>query len=57
MMAAQFEIRQLRLDAARKLLGRAIGQCPKHKLFRGYIELEVQLGNIERCGALFISCC
>ena len=48
MMAAQFEVRQLKLDSARKLLGRAIGQCPKQKLFRGYIELELQLGNIER---------
>lgn len=28
-MAAQFEIRQLRLDAARKILGMAIGMCPK----------------------------
>ena len=28
-MAAQFEIRQLRLDAARKILGMSIGMCPK----------------------------
>lgn len=28
-MAAQFEIRQLRLDAARKILGMGIGMCPK----------------------------
>lgn len=28
-MAAQFEVRQLRLDAARKILGMAIGMCPK----------------------------
>jgi hypothetical protein len=28
-MAAQFEIRQLRLDAARKILGMALGMCPK----------------------------
>jgi crooked neck len=33
-MAAQFEIRQMRLGAARKLLGTAIGMCPKAKLFR-----------------------
>ena len=33
-MAAQFEIRQMRLPAARKLLGTAIGMCPKAKLFR-----------------------
>ena len=28
-MAAQFEVRQLRLDAARKILGMALGMCPK----------------------------
>jgi crooked neck len=28
-MAAQFEIRALRLDAARKILGMALGMCPK----------------------------
>ena len=28
-LAAQFEVRQLRLDAARKILGMAIGMAPK----------------------------
>ena len=103
---AQFEIRQLRLDAARKILGTAIGMCPKvrgwrgvrmsvragrtgrgsvprhsrrtntplpcslarthipqthpihlstpqNKLFKSYIELELTLGNIERCRTLY----
>lgn len=44
LLAAQFEIRQLDLKAARKLLGQAIGMCPKNKLFKGYIELEMQVG-------------
>ena len=52
-MAAQFEIRQLRLDSARKILGTAIGLCPKDKLFRSYIEMELALGNIERCRLLY----
>ncbi|GAB4816800.1 hypothetical protein N2152v2_003846 [Parachlorella kessleri] len=52
-MAAQFEIRQMRLDAARKILGMAIGMCPKDKLFRSYIEMELQLGNIDRCRVLY----
>lgn len=43
----------MQLGAARKLLGRAIGQCPKAKLFRAYIELEVQLGAIERVRTLY----
>ena len=32
--AAHFETRQMNLSAARKLLGTAIGMCPKNKLFR-----------------------
>ena len=40
LMAAQFEVRRLDLPAARKMLGVAIGMCPKERLFKGYIELE-----------------
>lgn len=43
LLSAQFEIRQMNVQAARKLLGRAIGQCPKNKLFKGYIDLEMQV--------------
>ena len=39
-MFAQFEVRQLQLTAARKILGAAIGMCPKEALFKGYIQLE-----------------
>lgn len=47
-MAAQFEIRQQRLDAARRILGIAIGTCPKDKLFKTYIDIEHSLGNMDR---------
>ena len=50
-LAAQFEVRQQRVAAARKILGMACGMCPKAKLFKAYIELELQLGNVDRCGA------
>ncbi|KAG7143538.1 Pre-mRNA-splicing factor clf1 like protein [Verticillium longisporum] len=43
LLKAQFEIRQGELTTARKTLGQAIGMCPKDKLFRGYIELELKL--------------
>ncbi|TDL20740.1 hypothetical protein BD410DRAFT_804866 [Rickenella mellea] len=33
-------VRRLNLPAARKMLGTAIGMCPKEKLFKGYIELS-----------------
>jgi crooked neck len=53
LLKAQFEIRQGQLTAARKTLGRAIGQSPKHKLFKGYLELEKKLYEFERCRILY----
>ena len=50
---AHFEIRQHNLGAARKILGAAIGKCPKDKLFREYIELELQLREFDRCRKLY----
>lgn len=46
--AARPQIRSKRLPAARKILGMALGSCPKAKLFREYIQLELTLGNIDR---------
>ncbi|KAK7432562.1 NineTeen Complex (NTC) component [Neonectria magnoliae] len=53
LMAAQFEIRQGELTAARKILGRAIGICPKDKIFNGYIDLERRLFEFVRCRTLY----
>ncbi|OQV11999.1 Crooked neck-like protein 1 [Hypsibius exemplaris] len=53
LLCAQFEVRQKCLGDARKLLGMAIGKCPKDKIFRGYIELEIQLREFERCRVLY----
>lgn len=53
LMAAEFEIRQGQLGAARKLLGRAIGGSPKDKLFTGYIDLERRLFEFVRCRTLY----
>lgn len=50
---AQFEIRHKNLTIARKMLGHAIGMCPRDKLFRGYIELEIQLREFDRCRILY----
>lgn len=33
--------------------GTAIGKCPKDKLFRGYIDLEIQLREFSRCRILY----
>ncbi|KAK4303503.1 hypothetical protein Pmani_024485 [Petrolisthes manimaculis] len=53
LLYAKFEIRQKDLAAARKSLGQAIGMCPKHKLFRGYIDLEIKLREFDRCRKLY----
>jgi crooked neck len=52
-MFAQFEVRQKNLSAARKILGHAIGVCPKPKIFTEYIELEAQLCEFDRCRTLY----
>jgi hypothetical protein len=49
------QIRAKRLDAARKILGLALGTCPKDKLFKEYIQLELSLGNIDRCMRVCVS--
>jgi crooked neck len=53
MMAAHFEVRQNDLSAARKILGKAIGLTSKENIFKGYIELEMQLGEIDRCRIIY----
>lgn len=53
LLAAQFEIRQMSLTGARQILGNAIGRAPKDKIFKKYIEIELQLGNIDRCRKLY----
>ena len=50
---AQFEIRQRDVQTARRALGTALGKCPKSKLFRGYIDLEIQLREFHRCRTLY----
>lgn len=53
LLFAQFEIRQKNLTAARKILGTSIGMCPRDKLFRGYIDIEIQLREFDRCRRLY----
>ncbi|KNA17989.1 hypothetical protein SOVF_074890 [Spinacia oleracea] len=53
LLAAQFEVRQLNLNGARQILGNAIGRVPKDKIFRNYIEIELQLGKIDRCRKIY----
>jgi len=51
--AAKLHVRKKDLTSARKLLGKAIGMCRKEKIFVEYIQLELALGEIERCRTLY----
>lgn len=53
LLYAQFEIRQKDVATARRALGSALGKCPKAKLFRGYIDMEIQLREFTRCRTLY----
>lgn len=53
LMLSKFHVRRKDLTAARRTLGVAIGKCPREKVFKGYIELELQLGNVDRCRKLY----
>uniref|UniRef100_A0A0D3GHA5 Pre-mRNA-splicing factor Syf1-like N-terminal HAT-repeats domain-containing protein n=1 Tax=Oryza barthii TaxID=65489 RepID=A0A0D3GHA5_9ORYZ len=57
LMAAQFEIRQKNLKAARRILGNAIGMAPKGKIFKKYIEIELylekSLGETDRARSIY----
>ncbi|KAM1850996.1 hypothetical protein ACFX13_015114 [Malus domestica] len=35
------------------ILGNAIGKAPKDKIFKKYIEIELNLGNMDRCRKLY----
>uniref|UniRef100_A0A914Y3B7 Crooked neck protein n=1 Tax=Panagrolaimus superbus TaxID=310955 RepID=A0A914Y3B7_9BILA len=52
-MFSQFEIRQLELTQARKIMGNAIGKCPKKKLFSSYIDMELRFREFDRCRTLY----
>ena len=51
--AAKLLVRRKDLAGARKLLGKAIGVCGKEQIFIEYIDLELALGEIDRCRSLY----
>ncbi|EJS42716.1 clf1p [Saccharomyces arboricola H-6] len=52
-MYAKFLIRQDNIPQARKVLGKAIGLCPKAKTFKSYIELELKLKEFDRVRKIY----
>ncbi|KAG5635885.1 hypothetical protein H0H81_009766 [Sphagnurus paluster] len=53
LMFAKFELRRLDLDAARKIMGTAIGVSPKAAIFKGYIEMEIELREFDRARKIY----
>ena len=53
-LAAQFEVRQLRLDAARRILGMSLGMCPKDRTYKAYIEVS-SAGSLKHDMAAVVS--
>ena len=49
---AKIYIRRDDIQAARLVLGRAIGNHPSLKVFQFYLEIESKLGNFDRCRKL-----
>ena len=52
-MYAQFLVRTKDLSSARKVLGMSLGKCPREKVFKAYIQLEMQLTNFDRCRQIY----
>jgi crooked neck len=53
LLAAHAEVRAKDVGGARKLLGAALGMCPKPNIIQGYIELELALGELDRVRKLY----
>ena len=50
---AEFLLRRLDLSSARKVMGRAMGQCPKPRIFKDYIGMEMELREFDRCRIIY----
>lgn len=53
LMYAQFEQRNNNLQAARSILNQAIDICPRNKLYHGYIKMETELGEYDKCRIVY----
>ncbi|UKK02034.2 RNA processing protein [Theileria orientalis] len=48
-LLSQLYLRMGNLEKMRKTFGRGIGECKKAKIFENYAEIELKLGNVDRC--------
>lgn len=53
LLAAKLQIRMGNLARARDILNKSLKRCPKRKLFKEYIDLEIQLRDFDNCRRLY----
>jgi len=53
LLAAKLQIRMGNVDRAREILNMSLKRCPKRKLFKEYIDLEIQLREFDNCRRLY----
>lgn len=53
LLAAKLQIRIGNIDKARYILDKSLKRCPKRKLFKEYIDLEIQLREFNNCRRLY----
>lgn len=53
LQAAKLQIKKGDIESCRAILNRSLELCPKRKLFKDYIELEIQLREFDRCRKLY----
>lgn len=54
LLAAKLQIRVGNIDKARDILDKSLKRCPKRKLFKEYIDLEIQLREFDNCRQLYV---
>lgn len=52
-LAAKLQIRLGNIDRARDILNKSLKRCPKRKLFKEFIDIEIQLREFDNCRKLY----
>lgn len=52
-MFAHFYVRCKDESSARKIFGAGVGKCPSDKIFKAYIQFEMQLANFDRVRKIY----
>lgn len=53
LLAAKLQIRMGNIERARDILNKSLKRCPKRKLFKEYIDLEIQMREFDCCRKLY----